>query len=340
MKQVLITIDTEGHRGVDSVKRLIYGTTRDGKQYGIVRIMDLCDQHNVKAIFFVDIAEVWDYGKEKIADVIKLIRQRGHFVGIHIHPDHMADSKRLFLWEYTKEEQYEIIKKCLDFYSEVTNEKPIYFRAGKYGANYDTLDILNELEVKYDFSENYGQKWCGINPPVAYNMPQKYKEIYEIPVTSYCSLKFGKYKRYDKIDGEMLFSEFKRVMRKIANDKRDIVVILFFHSFSLLNWRHNPDNPRYNLRGEKKFVKMLEYISKSQNFSFVTPDKLTIGRDVEEIDPKVIDTSRNVVIAMYYSFLRLIKLGKQNKKARLLLSLIVFMGIVLSGVIVFLIFFM
>ena len=53
--------------------------------------MDVCDTYNVKALFFLDFAEAWDYGCDKIKEVVKLILKRGHDIGVHIHPDHMLD---------------------------------------------------------------------------------------------------------------------------------------------------------------------------------------------------------------------------------------------------------
>ena len=91
MKKAIFTVDTEGHDGVDPVRYLIFGETKNGEKAGIPLIMDMLDQFNAKGLFFVDFAEAWHYGKEKIIAVVQYIRERGHDVGVHIHPDHMAD---------------------------------------------------------------------------------------------------------------------------------------------------------------------------------------------------------------------------------------------------------
>ena len=95
-QKVIVTIDTEGHDGKDPISKLILGQTEKGR-YGIEYIMDILDEFDVKALFFVDFAEAWDYGEEKVRNVVDIIKKRGHHVGVHIHPDHMADNKRLFL---------------------------------------------------------------------------------------------------------------------------------------------------------------------------------------------------------------------------------------------------
>lgn len=257
----IFTVDVEGHVGTDPVEHLIYGKTKDGQLCGIDMLMDVLEQYNMKGLFFVDIAEVWDYGDEKIAGVLKHIEERGHDVGVHIHPDHMADKKKLFLSEYTKDEQYEIIRKCTDFYEKTLGHKPLAFRAGKYGANRETLDIIAELGYKVDFSEFYGQKWCHIDPPVAkVNVQKLGSGLIEIPVTAYISLDVGAYSRYDKLDCGQTFSEFKTLMNKLEK-KGDNIAVLFAHSFSLVDWRKTPNTPKFRYGLKKRLEQQLDYVN-------------------------------------------------------------------------------
>ncbi|MDD4781088.1 MAG: polysaccharide deacetylase family protein [Tissierellia bacterium] len=323
MKKVIITVDTEGHDGADPILRLIWGATDQGL-YGIDRIMDICDRYYAKAVFFVDIAEAWDYGKDKITEVITHIISRGHDVGVHIHPDHMADKKRLFLWEYTKEEQYEIISKCTELYFEVTGERPIAFRAGKYGANNETLEILDELGYKFDFSQFYGQKWCGINPPVAIMVPKKVKGLMEIPVTIFRSIRIGKKMRYDKLDAVMDSSEYKHIMMQISNDSREIIVSLFYHSFSMLNWREHPDKPIFDRKEEKKFINALEYVYNSKRYEFISLNTLKsiYGKNDYKAQDDSIDKiicTKGLIRSVWFTLKRANNIRKFNNKARWLI---------------------
>ncbi len=279
MKKVIVTIDTEGHDGKDPVSCLIWGKTDSGS-YGIEKLIEICDSFDVQALFFVDIAEAWDYGEQEIADVINFIEKSGHNTGVHIHPDHMADKSRLFLWEYSYDEQYEIILKCTELYKKITGKMPVAFRAGKYGANTETLDILSELGYRLDFSQFFGQKWCGINPPLTRNTPCRYKNIIEVPVTVYESISLGKFKRYDKIDASMNSLEYRHVMNNMKKLKDNLVISLFYHSFSLLNWRKNPDNVSINQSELRKFTKALEYIKKSSEYCFV--DIISLDNEMRE----------------------------------------------------------
>lgn len=273
---VIFTVDVEGHVGDDPVEHLIYGKTADGRLCGIDMLMDVLDQYRMKGLFFVDIAEAWDYGENKIANVLKHIKERNHDVGVHIHPDHMADRKRLFLSEYTREEQYQIIKKCTDFYTQVLGTAPLAFRAGKYGANRETLDILAELGYKADFSEFYGQRWCHIDPPVAKVNVQKLDSgIIEIPVTSYRSLDYSFYSRYDKMDCGQIFPEFETLFEKLEENKNDIAV-MFAHSFSCINWRRTPNRPKYQKSHKKRLEKQIKYVYEKMSASEILDLQRTI----------------------------------------------------------------
>ena len=90
MKNVILTIDTEGPLGIDPVLYQIWGKVGD-KYYGIPKIIEICDKYNVKGLFFVDIAEANDLGFNKIKEVVSYVREKGHDVGVHIHPgrDHI-----------------------------------------------------------------------------------------------------------------------------------------------------------------------------------------------------------------------------------------------------------
>lgn len=282
MQKVIVTIDVEGHVGDDPVNKLIYGITEDGQRAGIDGIIDLLDEYQIKGLFFVDVAEAWHFGEDKIADVLMYIKERGHDIGVHIHPDHMMDKNKLFLSEYTYDEQYEIIKKCTDFYEKVLHEKPIAFRAGKYGANRDTLTIISELGYKLDFSQFYGQKWCHIKPPITkVSVAKVTNNLYEIPVSSYMSFNKKFYSRFDKLDASLPYKEFKYVFEHMIDNSSYEVMVLFAHSFSFLNWRKNPNKVKFSKKLYQRFYRQIEYAKSSDKVEFLTLKELLVTLEKE-----------------------------------------------------------
>ena len=332
MKKAIFTVDTEGHDGKDPISHLIFGEIEGGKQAGIPMIMDLCDQYHVKGLFFVDFAEAWDYGEEKVKRVVDTILNRGHNVGVHIHPDHMADKNRLFLWEYTYDEQFEIIKKCTDLYEKLVGKKPTSFRAGKYAANLDTLNILCELGYKYDFSSFYHQQWCGIDPYFTVNAPCRYKSLIEFPVTMHSTFQLGTLKREDKIDVEgMSKGELRFALKQVAKQDFPIIVTLFFHSFSFLKWRRRPDSPQISKNKINKLKKSFECVTRHPDIEFISE------ADLHLIEPANKELAEKSWInwgprprGIWYTFEKAVPMIKYNRKAR---HLVIGTGLFVLGIV-------
>lgn len=339
-KKVILTIDTEGPRGKDPVLYQIWGKIGD-KYYGVPKIIEICDRYDAKGLFFVDIPEIWDMGYDKIQEVILYIKERGHDVGVHIHPHHMPNESRQFLFEYSKQEQYQIISACTKKFYEITGEMPKSFRAGKYGANRDTLDILNELGYSYDFSEFYSQKWCGISPEINYILPVRYKNLVEFPVTLFRSVKFGNfYQRFDKLEATNNVSESIHILKEYAKTDNDELIVLFLHSFSFLHFLDTPDNPALNSKAMNRFEKTMAYVADSKNYCFVKEEELNKITIVEEDTPENIITTKGFFKQLRYLYGRAYSIRKTNRKACVLIAFTTLMlfAITVLMILIFLLF--
>ena len=330
-QKVIVTIDTEGHDGTDPISKLIMGETSAGR-YGIERIMDELDAFGIKALFFVDFAEAWDYGEEKVRRVVDTILLRGHNIGVHIHPDHMADKKRLFLWEYSFDEQYDIIKKCTDLYEKMVGKKPLSFRAGKYAANMDTLNILCDLGYQYDFSSFYHQQWCGIDPSFTVNAPCEYRTLIEFPVTMHSTFQLGPINREDKIDIEIMSKgEMRYALDQVIKQDFPVIITLFFHSFSLLNWRKQPDYPQLNNKKLSKLRNALSYATRHETIDFIKEGDLgAILPTSQTVAKKSQIVWKPSLRGVWYTFRKAVPMVKYNRKAR---YLVVGTGIVMITII-------
>ena len=310
MKQkVLISIDTEGPAGNMPVESLIYGKTVDGREYGIHYLMDFFDHYGAKGLFFVDIAEAWECGKDKIENVLRDIDRRGHDIGVHLHPDRMADNNRRYLWQYSYEEQYKMLFKCTEFYEKVLHRKPLSFRAGRYGADNQTIGILSELGYKYEMSGFCGNRFCKMDAVIAGNKVIKIGDtgLTEVPVTSYKSFSNPLYSRFDKIDCSMDTNEFVRVMKRIESYGSVDIVSFFVHSFSALNWRRNPEAPVLDKIQNRRLIEKLEWIRKESGFEYISesdiPQETTDSENREGgLDRGILDVSNGIV--PYWFFIK------------------------------------
>ena len=299
-KPVLISIDTEGPCGSNPVEKLIWGKTSSGINAGIEMLLDIFDSNDVKGLFFVDIAEAWECGEDSIKEVLSYIDRSGHDVGVHIHPDRMSDPSRRYLWQYSADEQKNMIEKCTDFYEKCLNRKPKSFRAGRYGINDDTLKILCDFGYEYDMSVFYGNKYCKVSAPITCNKLVDIDGIKEIPVSVFKSFKTPMYERFDKVDISMDISEFKRVTNKMLRDDSVDTVSFFAHSFSLLNWRKTPDSPSFMMKEAKKMDYMIKYMKKSGYIFIEEKDLIKLDYSSKK-NIEITDYSKGLVTWWYFT---------------------------------------
>ena len=117
-------------------------------------IMDICDEYNVKATFFL--VGFW---VEKYADVVKEIDERGFEIGTHsnTHPD---------MTKLDSQMQKQELTKCIDLITEITNKPVELFRA-PYGAYNNTLlstaEELNLITIQWDVDS---LDWKGLSAEV------------------------------------------------------------------------------------------------------------------------------------------------------------------------------
>lgn len=163
--KVMLTVDVEAlpiRAESDHVNTLIYGR-KDGKEYGIGRMMDIADKHNIKMTFFVDFAECELYGDD-ILEVGRYIISRGHDMQVHCHYD-LLEKKigraafvnvrdNYYSW-YKNDEDSKIITDYLtDKYVECVGKMPIAFRGGEYRFGLAMINALQKKGYVADLSYN------------------------------------------------------------------------------------------------------------------------------------------------------------------------------------------
>jgi peptidoglycan/xylan/chitin deacetylase (PgdA/CDA1 family) len=170
MTIVYLTIDTEyafrlpgiGGPGTcaDNFARSIACETPAGA-VGVHHQMDVLDRYGLKAVFFVDPMPALLWGVEAIADVVRPIAARGHDIQLHCHTEWLAYDRagRLAggrtgrnIKDFPLAEQRRILAWARDTLIAAGAPAPVAFRAGNYGANDATLEVLAELGFGYDAS--------------------------------------------------------------------------------------------------------------------------------------------------------------------------------------------
>ena len=312
MKKIFLTVDTECH-DINLVNQYIYGK-KGKKEFGIVKILELAKQLNIPVNFFLDVGESRKYGKEFIKEIVEIIHSYNQPVFFHLHPDYISgDSGRTYLWEYSKDEQREIILDALEDYKSFVNvDDKLIFRAGRYGVNADTYDILSELE--YDVLDlSYlcnNNKMCKLDTKEvgSHNASFQYKKVTLLPNTQFVGFDLlGKKKCIGLDSADATYSEFKNVVKKSRLNN----IVFTMHSWNFIRkWFFLKNYIQGDAFMERKFRKSVKYARKC-GYEFEDLRNYEFSNETDEL---INPYKRNKVKCIVNNFLRFRKIARLNKK--------------------------
>ncbi len=224
--KALLTIDVEAHRTVDEIT----GASNDS----LGDILRVLETWRTRATFFVDVCEVATWGRPFMQAVCDRIAEAGHDVQLHVHPHHYTkDNSRWLLSEYTRSEQEAIFEYAFAQFQRLLGRKPIAFRAGGFGLNRDTLEILQIRGIRVDASYMYLKKGCSIDVSHV-GVPSTLGALIEIPMSPVITLgSRSRPLRCNSIDFNWLpLFVIKRILR--GNRSRGMrLAVLLMHSSSM-----------------------------------------------------------------------------------------------------------
>lgn len=113
---------------------------KTGMEFGLPRLLDVLDEQQVKATWFVPGAVAREYAAQ-----VREIADRGHEIGCH------GDEHEV-LARFSKERQREILKRAKTSLEQVTGREVTGFRMPEGEINGDTLETLRELGFTYSSS--------------------------------------------------------------------------------------------------------------------------------------------------------------------------------------------
>ena len=317
-KRIFLTVDTECH-SIKKLNNYITGKTNTGV-YGLERILELGKELNIPVNVFLDVPECHVYGDEYMTSLVELIQKYGQPIFLHVHPDYIADPNRKHLWEYSKDEQKVILKQAiLDYQRYCGNTEKLIFRAGAWGVNNDTYEILNELQAEMelkeiiDLSYVYKSRWrcrLSFNEYGAANASKKYHGITLLPNTTYIGFDYlGKDYAFELCVPNKSFNEFKQIINQ--NKLRNITYTM--HSWDFIKrWFFLPNYIKGNDRQIRLFKKCVAY-ARAHGYEFCD---LREYRLVEERDQciNLCKGIRGKLWCLWYNYLRFSDNGRSYKK--------------------------
>lgn len=320
-KRIFLTVDTECH-DYKKLNQYITGNTPKGN-FGLEKILELGRDLGVPVNVFLDIPECHPYGDEHIRKIVSLADKYGHSICLHVHPDYIADPKRKHLWEYTKEEQKDILRTAIRDYKKFCgNHDRIFFRAGAWGVNKDTYEVLAELQTEIgkleivDLSYVYhSRRRCHLSYEEygAVNACKEFEGVKVFPNTSYIGFDyFGKQLPLGITVPGTCFGEFK----KIVNQNRLNNLTYTMHSWDFTKrWFFIPNKLWGDKGNIRKFKKCVEY-AKQKGYVFDDLQNMTLSEE-----DQCINLCKGIIgkiSCLWYNYRRFAAVGRTYKKYAIL----------------------
>jgi hypothetical protein len=293
--KVLITVDVEtffSNGKLLPFETNVYGRTNSG-EFGVHKIMEICDNYGIKATFFVDVYEHHHYGLSVLENLCQDIYGKSHSVQLHAHPNFIPGCSLELMKSYDLETQKRIIGEGRRLIEEFIGQAPVAFRAGAYGINMDTILALEENDFEIDSSYFRHHKNCQLSyelDNLYANNPFMISNIFEIPVTIYNILNIGALKKDSKLDiNACSYSELASITNKFRNygaPNQTGIIVLFLHSFSFIKWRKDYLKYDIDYATIRNFDKLLKMIT--SDYSDVV-DFLKI-EDIKPFAAEIIDS--------------------------------------------------
>lgn len=261
-----LTVDTEfsTHPGeVGLTGRL------NGEEFGVMRLADICLRHGLRATFFMDVCNTQGERGRLMREAGLRLREMGHDLQLHTHPEWAHDPARSRMCEYELEEQIGILTQSRARFERWFGMPPMAYRAGDWSANDNTLVALRQAGIPVDSSLFFGWPPCELtNPEGASNRPRRYGDVLELPPTIFKSRGPGCPYRLLSTDGQ-LYGEVAAVARRLAIGGSPLLVSVY-HSFSFLGW--NRRRTRYWVEPDevRKFERFVELIARDPRAEALT----------------------------------------------------------------------
>ena len=170
----------------------IYGDTKSGS-FGVPFQLQYLKEHDLKATYFVETLFGSVAGLPALKEIIGLIQNEGQEVQLHAHTEWLGEIKdpqlpngfRQHIRQFPLGDQVSILRRAAANFRDAGGRGLCAFRAGNFGANFDTLKALATLGITFDSSHNYCRigSMCALDTGDLLTQPAVLEGVYEFPLS-------------------------------------------------------------------------------------------------------------------------------------------------------------
>lgn len=287
---VTITIDTENPQILyvaNTCKTDTLLNSNNERNYGMKYILSAFRDYGIHATWYLNIYEKYLMGEKLMENVCDILLKNKQDIQLHTHPVWLMDPekrRRIYMSQYSLEEQVYIIEKGMEDIYELTGTAPIAHRGGAYGINKNTLQALDTTKMKIDSSLFYKNPNCKISS-IYKNSIHKLGGVIEFPVSVYRikTKHIIPYKsdtnRIEKVDiNYSSINDIKNVCESNISGNH-MYMNIFMHSFSFYKFFYDGIKPGVPLfkpdkNAIRKFHVVMKYLCDNPNIEIVTVKQL------------------------------------------------------------------
>jgi peptidoglycan/xylan/chitin deacetylase (PgdA/CDA1 family) len=290
----VITIDVESNKSY-GLPEQVDAVCTDGSACSLMEIARMLERRGRAGTFFINVYEHAIWGEAAMRNIAARLQGAGQDLALHTHPETAFDRSRTQMYEYSLQEQTEIIREGVRLLTSWTGQPVVAHRAGDYAADRFTLLALERNGVLLDssyFWRHPSVRLDGLG--LARNLPSVFGAVTEVPVTVYsredrpaiigAALASVPVVRKIDVDWFVETGEMKAAVDAVVAAKIPVLVI-FLHSFSLLSDRSNGEPLRPDRHSSEMFGAILDYLN-TQAIPVVTMRDLA-GRTFPSPSPEM-----------------------------------------------------
>lgn len=216
-----------------------------GGDFGVPYQLALLARYGLKASYFVEPLFSLVAGPDYLQRMVACIESAGQEAQLHLHTEWLGEirhpklpaERRQHLRQYDLAEQTRIVEVASGLLQQAGAPAPCAFRAGNYGANFDSLRALAANGIRFDTSHNYCylHEACGLDTQNHMLGPQTIAGVIEFPV-GYFSDYTGHFRHLQFCACSL--NELKHVLLQ-AERRAWSSLVLVMHPFELIRKRED-----------------------------------------------------------------------------------------------------